>query len=139
MTHPQTEQLLSHCAEPERGCFASDPDALEAMIYYGDSVITADMRSVAAAATEAGIAGIPFEDIAYAPARLDILSMETTVGINGKEIEYANGRVGTSETLERIEEPAEDATDVERMKYRVARSAYACGSCAIGCPIRTPS
>src|SRR5689334_11039815 len=123
MAQSELEQLLSNCTEPEKGCFASDPEALQAMTHFDDSVIRADLMSAAAAA-EAGIAGIPFEDVTYTPARLEILSMETGVNLAGEEVEWANAGIGLEDTPQKIKEPDEGASDIDKLRYRVAKCAH---------------
>ena len=134
MADAETVEFLSRCPSPDRGCFASDPDALEAMLYFDDTGIRIDLLRAAGAATEAAIEGINLEDAKYNPVRIEVSGGVISTGPDGRPRVHDTHSLGMGDEASVLS----DETDgIAGIRNRVAHCAYVCGSMAVGCPLRT--
>lgn len=120
----EIDDILVRCANPESGCFAGQPKALNGMVYMDDALLRANWNQVAIAADKAGAEGVPLEDTTY-----------TTVILKGsgvcRLVEGEERRIGDLE-------PPEDDTlqSTQGFDYVVAQRAYQCGKNAETCPLK---
>ena len=120
MPFPEHTQLLKACPTPESGCFATDPDALDALVDFHDSVIAANLNSALGYAAKAGTEGTPLEEATY--KTVQIVQLDYGMGIQS----------GPEEPIISTEN-----NDIDKARHRIATCAHACGATALGCPILT--
>lgn len=141
MASPQINEFLSSCPSPENGCFASDPDALDAMLnFVGDGGIRTDLQRASSAATAAAEAGIPLEDAIYDKVQIEVAGTipgKTSSDPWGNQVPAEFHRLGKGESR-RIMEEVSESDEIGKLRQRIAKCAHACGATAVGCPLRTP-
>jgi hypothetical protein len=136
MAEPKLTELLGTCNHGDEGCFASDQDALESMLWFDDSVIRSGYGRIANAADDAASHDLPLAEATFEEPMLDIVgflapSLFDYDGKQGVEAEIGQGETRTiGELLE---------AEPESVRARVANCAYTCGKVGVGgCPIKTP-
>lgn len=141
MATPEIDAFLTRCPSPENGCFASDPDALDAMLNFGgDSGIRTDLQRAASASTAAAEAGVPLDEATYEPVQIEVAGTipgQFSTGPYGERRPAEFHRLGKGEPR-RVMEVADDHDNIGQLRQRIARCAHACGATAVGCPLRTP-
>lgn len=134
MARQETIDFFRQCDDPEAGCFATDPDMYEAMAAGSDLLVKGNDQQAAVAATRAGIAGEPFESVAFTPASLKITRTYDLRDLDGEPQSVITGQV-VIEGNEQVSVAAlERAGGIERRRLQIARCAFQCGVNP-GCPL----
>jgi hypothetical protein len=122
MPHPEHIRLLEKCPTPDSGCFATDPESLDALVDFHDSVVTANLESALGYAVKAGANGVPLENATYHTMILKEEGSSLRIKTGAEKLIMGEG-----------------TSDVDKARRRIAACAHACGATALKCPILATS